>query len=43
MGQSRTGNKTIFIQARAMKEKIGYPDYLENDDVMKLEKDYAEV
>ncbi|CAF0889924.1 unnamed protein product [Adineta steineri] len=34
-------DKDIRKGVRVMKEKIGYPDYLENDDVMKLEKDYA--
>ncbi|CAF1090903.1 unnamed protein product [Adineta steineri] len=35
-------DKDIRKEVRVMKEKIGYPDYLENDDVMKLEKDYAD-
>ena len=26
-----------------MKEKIGYPDYLKNDDTVELEKEYEEV
>ncbi|CAF1159641.1 unnamed protein product, partial [Rotaria sordida] len=32
----------MINKARAINEKIGYPDYLKNDNVMKLEKDYAE-
>ncbi|CAF4276619.1 unnamed protein product, partial [Adineta steineri] len=39
---SKSKSATIE-KVRVMKEKIGYPDYLENDDVMKLEKDYADV
>ncbi|CAF4268207.1 unnamed protein product, partial [Adineta steineri] len=38
---SKSKSATIE-KVRVMKEKIGYPDYLENDDVMKLEKDYAD-
>ena len=30
-------------QARAINEKVGYPDYLDGDNVTQLEKDYAEV
>ncbi|CAF3857090.1 unnamed protein product [Rotaria sordida] len=30
----------IFVQIQAMKGKIGYPDYFENDDMMKLKKEY---
>jgi hypothetical protein len=33
----------IFIQAQAIIEKIGYPDYLDSDNVTKLENIYAEV
>ena len=35
--------KASFLQTRATRAKIGYPDYLQSDDVTKLEKDYAEV
>jgi hypothetical protein len=39
-------NSTIIdciIQVHAIDEKIGYADYLDSDNVTKLEKDYAEV
>jgi len=32
-----------MMQARAINEKVGYPDYLDGDNVTQLEKDYAEV
>jgi hypothetical protein len=32
-----------MIQARVIYEKIGYPDYLDGDNMTKLEEDYAEV
>ncbi|CAF1353005.1 unnamed protein product [Adineta steineri] len=36
-------SKIIAIKkARAMKAKLGYPDYLESDNMTKLDKDYAE-
>ncbi|CAF3794993.1 unnamed protein product [Adineta steineri] len=36
-------SKIIAIKkARAIKAKLGYPDYLESDNMMKLDKDYAE-
>ncbi|CAM4816416.1 unnamed protein product [Rotaria magnacalcarata] len=33
---------TTIKKIRAIKEKIGYPVYLENDDMVKLEKEYEE-
>lgn len=30
-------------QARAIKEKIGYPDYLDDNNMTKLDEVYAEV
>ncbi|CAF1307430.1 unnamed protein product [Adineta steineri] len=36
-------SKIIAIKkARAIKAKLGYPDYLESDDMTKLDKDFAE-
>ncbi|CAF4147416.1 unnamed protein product [Adineta steineri] len=36
-------SKIIAIKkARAIKAKLGYPNYLESDDMRKLDKDYAE-
>ncbi len=36
--------KKIFIlQANAIDQQIGYPDYLNDDNNTKLEHDYAEV
>ncbi|CAF0766735.1 unnamed protein product [Adineta steineri] len=36
-------SKSIAIKkARAIKAKLGYPDYLESDNMTKLDKDYAE-
>ncbi|CAF1478446.1 unnamed protein product [Adineta steineri] len=36
-------SKIIAIKkARAIKAKLGYPDYLESDNMTKLDKDYAE-
>jgi hypothetical protein len=40
---SRIRNNYNFIQVRAMKAKIGHPDYLKNDDMIELEKEYEEV
>ncbi len=32
-----------MIQAQAIRDKIGYPDYLDGDNMTQLEKEYAEV
>lgn len=33
----------FVMQARAIDVKIGYPDYLDSDNMTKIEEDYAEV
>jgi hypothetical protein len=35
--------ENLIIQARVIKKKIGYPEYLISDNITKLEEDYHKV
>ncbi len=35
--------KIFILQAQAIDQQIGYPDYLASDNNTKLEEEYAEV